>query len=98
MTSTQEQLTQLLSGPAGTPPPGVNPDTNNLSSNQTYTILVLVLGLTFSTLAIIIRIYTKIFLMRTRAYEDCRSQYPLHLLLTALIISWQMLCSWHGYA
>lgn len=85
MTPTAEQQTQaLLNEPAGAPPPGVMPNVNDPSTINRYIILVLVLGLTCSTLAIFLRTYTKIFLMRTRAYEDSKSQLPHFLLHTAV--------------
>ena len=74
---TEQALQAMLNGPAEAPPPGVTPNFHDPSSISNYSILVLVLGLTFSTLAILLRTYTKIFLTRTRECEDCKSWvYP----------------------
>ena len=68
---TPQQLQQLLNGPAEKPPPGVLPNFNDPSNLDTAFIITLTFCITFATLAFLLRIYTKIFLIRSVAYEDC---------------------------
>lgn len=75
-TSTPEQSTAalqvLLNAPAGTPPPGVIPNFNHAPNLAFYVPLTLSLCIGLSTLAILMRMYTKLFLIRSRALEDCK--------------------------
>lgn len=70
-TSQAESLAILMNGPAGSPPPGITPnfdnrsDINRLSANA---ILGICVGL--STLAVAIRTYVKLILLRSMAWED----------------------------
>lgn len=66
----QQHQTQLWE-PAGTPPAGVSSDFQNPSNLNTFLILTLTLVFTFGTLAVLIRMYTKLFIIRFVAYEDC---------------------------
>lgn len=66
-----EQLQKLLNGPAEKPPAGVLPDFNDPSSLHKYVVVTLTLCMTFSTVAFSLRMYTKAFLIRSMAYEDC---------------------------
>ncbi len=70
-TPTPEQLQALLNGPAGKPPAGVLPNFQNPPNLNAFLILTLTLVLTFGTLAILMRMYTKLFIIRSVAYEDC---------------------------
>ncbi len=70
-TPTPEQLQALLNGPAGEPPAGVLPNFQNPPNFNTFLILTLTLVLTFGTLAILMRMYTKLFIIRSVDYEDC---------------------------
>ena len=63
----------LLKGPAAKPPVGVTPDLLNPSNNNTLIIATVTLCLVFAALAFLIRMYTKLFLIRSTEYEDCRS-------------------------
>lgn len=78
--STPESVQLLLNGPAGTPPAGVTPNFDNPPNlNNTFLVGTLVLCLSFATVAVLIRLYTKLFLIRSVAYEDCKtysSSYP----------------------
>ncbi|CAD6580725.1 MAG: hypothetical protein ASARMPREDX12_000255 [Alectoria sarmentosa] len=67
---TPEQLQALLNGPAGTPPTGVVPRTQNPPNLNAFLILTLTLVLTFGTLAVFMRMYTKLFIIRSVACED----------------------------
>jgi len=68
---TPEQLQRLLNGPASAPPAGVLPNFNAPSDLNKLFIATLILCISFSTSAILLRTYTKIFLIRSVAYEDC---------------------------
>ena len=75
---TPEQLQILLNGPALAPPPGVIPnfiDPPNLDRTGT---VVQLITLIVSTLAIIMRIYTKARILHQIAGADC----------AALLFSW----------
>lgn len=66
------QLQELLNGPAGTPPVGVIPDFENPPNLDTYVILTISVCMTFATVAVLLRMYTKTFITRSLAYEDCK--------------------------
>ena len=68
----QAALESLLNGPAGPPPPGVTPNLDNPPNQQVPLNIVAILTIGFSTCAVIIRIHTKRFVLRTMGYEDCR--------------------------
>ena len=68
----QAALQKLLNEPAGVPPAGVTSnfiDPPNLDA-QLY--VTAALTLSFAACAVIIRIYTKHFLLRKMGYEDCK--------------------------
>ena len=67
----QTALRTLLEGPAMSPPAGVVPNFNSPASLDTYVILTVTLGLTFITVAVVLRMYTKVFILRVLAWEDC---------------------------
>ena len=80
--STPEQgtaaLQALLNAPARTPPPGVAPDFNHPLNLAFYVLLTVTLCIGLSTLAILMRKYTKLFIIRSRALDDCKySKYYL---------------------
>ena len=67
-------LQALLNGPAGLPPAGVLPNFENPQQNLAFIFrLTTALALSFPTVAVVIRIYTKRCLIRSMGYEDCRS-------------------------
>ena len=72
-TSTSEQLQVLLNGPAGTPPVGITPNFDGPPNLNAFVTLTLTFCVTFTTLAVFMRMYTKLFLIRSIAYEDCKS-------------------------
>ena len=61
----------LLNGPAGIPPPGVLSDFVNPPNLDTRVYIAITVGITFASLAVLIRIYTRIFLLRSVGYDDC---------------------------
>ena len=67
-----EQFQTLQNGPAGPPPPGVAPNLHDPANLDGLVILTLILCLTFATLAISMRMFTKLFLIRSFDYEDCK--------------------------
>ena len=73
----QAALEKLLNGPASPPPAGITPNLDNPPNQQVSLSIVATLTLSFSTCAVIIRIYTKRFVLRTMGYEDCRWRYSL---------------------
>ena len=68
----QAALEKLLNGPAGLPPTGITPNLENPPNQEVALNIVAILTISFSTCAVIIRIYTKRFVLRTMGYEDCR--------------------------
>lgn len=75
-TLTHEQsmvaLEALLNGPAAPPPAGVTSDFTDPANLHVVGTVVLVLCLTLSMLAVLIRMYTKLFIIRSIAPEDCK--------------------------
>ena len=63
----------LLDGPAGLPPPGVKPTFAKDSSLSGPLVFSLAFCMIFSTLFVMVRLYTKVAVMRSKAYEDCKS-------------------------
>ena len=64
-------LDKLLDGPAVIPPAGILPRLDNPPNIDTICYLTFSLCVSFASLAVVIRIYTKYFLIRSIAYEDC---------------------------
>lgn len=73
--TTAELLQAKLNGPAMAPPPGVTPNFIDPPNLRHIVVLVLTLCMSFSTVAILMRMYTKLFILRKTAFEDCRYQY-----------------------
>ena len=70
---TPEQIkAALLNGPAARPPPGVEPNFVDPTNLDTAVITVLSVCLTITSFAVLIRLYTKLFVMKSAAYEDCK--------------------------
>ena len=69
---TQAALRTLLEGPAMNPPAGVVPNFDNPSNLDVYLTLCNTLGIAFATVTVILRMYTKVFILRALAWEDCR--------------------------
>lgn len=66
------QLQTLLDGPAGKPPHGVVPTFD--SSSILLNTLAWTCGIcvSLSTVVVLLRIYTKLIISRSRAWEDCK--------------------------
>lgn len=65
-------LQKILNGPAGIPPAGIISNFDNTASLATYLYVTASLTVGFATCAVIIRIYTKHFILRSMGYEDCK--------------------------
>jgi hypothetical protein len=75
-----EQFAKLMEGPAAKPPPGVVPNFDNPpNSNQKITILC-ILAATIGMLFVIMRLYTRIVLLRKIMFEDSTFTFPFHSL------------------
>lgn len=71
---TPEQIkAALLDGPAARPPPGIESNLVNPTNINTALVIVLSFFLIITSSVILIRVYTKISIMKTTAYEDCKS-------------------------
>ena len=73
----QAELQAILNGPAATPPAGVTPNFHDPPNLNVVITLVLTLCTSFATLAVLLRMYTKQFLIRSWAYEDCKARFHL---------------------
>ena len=71
-TQVQAELRTLLEGPAMSPPAGVIPDFDHAPNLDIYVAMTITLCVIFATLAVLLRIYTKVFILRVLAWEDCR--------------------------
>ena len=68
---TPGELQMLLNGPAVAPPTGSISNLDNPPNMNTVCYLTFYLCLICATLAVVMRIYTKHFLIHAIAYEDC---------------------------
>lgn len=87
---TPEQLQQLLDGPCALPPPGVESNFANPSNLRHLFVITAVLCLFFSTLALSMRMYAKIYIIRKTEWSDCEST------LASLIDFWLRLRRYIG--
>lgn len=71
----QTKLEELLNGPAGVPPPGILPNFNNPPNLHTSIFAAEAVCLTLTSLAVLIRLYTRHFLLRSVGYDDCQCWY-----------------------
>lgn len=53
------------------PPAGAIPNFYNPPNLDVFVALTITLCVTFGTLAVVLRMYTKIFILRALAWEDC---------------------------
>lgn len=67
-----------LNGPAMAPPPGAVPNFVDPPNLDHIVILVLTLCMSFSTIAVLLRMYTKLFVLRKIAFEDCMFRCLCH--------------------
>ena len=71
-TSEQLQIEALLNEPASPPPAGTLPDFHKAAGLRTVFYLTIALSIAFSSSALLVRIYTKRFLLRSMGYDDCK--------------------------
>lgn len=69
--TTQEQIQDILSRPAGTPPAGVALNQESPPNLDLPVVLTVVLCISLGALTTLARIYTKVFLIKSVALEDC---------------------------
>ena len=69
----QASLQALLDGPAGRPPLGIVPNFQHPSNLDAIVFPTVAICLTTTTLAVLARLYTRLFLLRSIAREDCKS-------------------------
>lgn len=73
MNTTLDQIDQAtLNGPAMVPPPGVIPNFVDPPSLRHAATTMLALYLVLSMIVVLMRMYTKIFILRQMASEDCK--------------------------
>lgn len=70
--TTDKEAQLWLSQPAGKPPAGVTSNFDNPPNLDTAVFLTVILLNSIAILATAIRIYTKVFLIRSLAHEDCK--------------------------
>ncbi|KAG6993742.1 hypothetical protein G7Y79_00051g086620 [Physcia stellaris] len=68
--TTPKQLETFLSGPAGAPPAGIATNFEDPPNLSIFVILTVALAEAAGSLAVLLRIYTKLFIIRSTAYED----------------------------
>lgn len=73
----QAALRTLLAGPAMSPPAGVIPNFHDPPNFDVLVTLTIALCVTFGTLAVLLRMYTKVYILRALAWEDCRLSFFL---------------------
>ncbi|CAD6593760.1 MAG: hypothetical protein ASARMPRED_007916 [Alectoria sarmentosa] len=66
----QAALQTLLEGPAMSPPAGTIPNFHDPPNLDAFVALTIALCVTFGTLAVVLRMYTKVFILRALAWED----------------------------
>lgn len=72
---TSKSREELLQGPAGAPPPGVVPNFDNPPNLHRVGDAVLITCFVVATLALLLRVYTKLFLIRQFKISDCTYPY-----------------------
>lgn len=87
----QAALRTLLEGPAMSPPAGVVPNFNDPANLDVYVALTITLCVAFATVAVLLRMYTKVFILRVLAWEDC-GFYSLYREAVALYLPILLRC------
>lgn len=70
MATKEELLKEILEGPGLKPPPNVIPNLINPPTKQHINLLCQVTCLTLSSVFVLIRMYTKIYVMKNHGWED----------------------------
>ncbi|KXX79711.1 hypothetical protein MMYC01_203806 [Madurella mycetomatis] len=79
---------QILNGPARAPPPGVVPNFDNPPNRTPEAIAVIAVCLFFSTAAVLLRIYSRVFILRKVRLED---YLGLLAFATYIVLAWVIL-------
>lgn len=70
---TRAELDRLLQSPAAEPPFGVTPNLKNPPIHLwTERLLTMTMCLVFTALFVIMRMYTKLFVIKKHGWEDCK--------------------------
>ncbi len=78
------------------PPADIIPNFHDPANLDAYVTLTIALCVAFGTLAVLLRMYTKVFILRVLAWEDCKfyqlnlhrcSRYRL-MLLDVIVLAW----------
>lgn len=70
--ATQLQREALLNGPALQPPAGTISDFQKPPGLENFFLATIVLSFVLPSVALLLRIYTKHFLLRSIGYDDCK--------------------------
>lgn len=73
--SPEQMKAELLNGPAARPPLGVVPNFVDPTTLNAAVITVVSICVTIGTFAVFIRSYTKLVLIKSIAYEDCKFEF-----------------------
>ncbi|KAI0160162.1 hypothetical protein GGR57DRAFT_456574 [Xylariaceae sp. FL1272] len=68
--SPAQSIEAIRNGPAATPPPGIVPSYDDPSNDNKLAIITIALSIAFTTVAVLIRIYSKVFCVRRARIED----------------------------
>lgn len=69
--ATPQELEAILEGPALQAPPGQTYNLIDPPNKNFWFIVTLTITVTISTFAVLIRVYTKFFVVKLRGLEDC---------------------------
>ena len=72
LTAEQLQMEALLNGPAGQPPAGILPDFQKRAGLETVLWVTIALSFALPSLALLICIYTRHFILHSMGYDDCK--------------------------
>lgn len=76
MATLAEEVQTLLSVPAMAPPPGMTPNFIDPPNLQHVVILILTVCTSLATLTVMLRIFTKIFIIHQTTFDDCTFSCP----------------------
>lgn len=78
-TLTPDELQSILNWPGCEPPPGQEINFSNPKSISFYIFIAIGSGLSFATLAIAVKMYTKRYIFKMLGWEDCELGHELTL-------------------
>lgn len=77
--SLEEFKAELLNGPAMIPPPGVTSQFDDPPNLEQLTIAVFTICIFVATIAVVLRMWTKLLIIRQTTLDDCISSCPVGL-------------------